>query len=127
LEDLTIIGHSMGGLVSRSACHYAAVAGHVWPAQLQKLIFLGTPHHGTPLKRGGQQLDLLLEKSPYSPGSAGCVARASLTFGKAILSMRTGRVTIVSSRPAIGDEACRSQARSGAMRLPRPLENGRAI
>jgi pimeloyl-ACP methyl ester carboxylesterase len=66
LEDLVIIGHSMGGLVSRSACHYGGVAGHAWPRQLRKLFFLGTPHHGTPLERGGHQLDLLLEKSPYT-------------------------------------------------------------
>jgi hypothetical protein len=66
LEDLVIIGHSMGGLVSRSACHYGAVAGHAWPHRLSKLFFLGAPHHGAPLERGGHQLDLLLGKSPYT-------------------------------------------------------------
>jgi pimeloyl-ACP methyl ester carboxylesterase len=66
LDDLVILGHSMGGLVARSACHYGGVAGHAWPRQLRKLFFLGTPHHGTPLERGGHQLDLLLERSPYT-------------------------------------------------------------
>jgi hypothetical protein len=66
LEDLTIVAHSMGGLVARSACSYAGEAGHAWPTRLRKLVFLGTPHHGAPLERGGHWLDLLLDKSPYT-------------------------------------------------------------
>lgn len=66
LEDLVVIGHSMGGLVARSACHYGAAAGHAWPRHLSKLFFLGTPHHGAPLERGGHHFDLLLGKSPYT-------------------------------------------------------------
>jgi pimeloyl-ACP methyl ester carboxylesterase len=66
VEELVIIGHSMGGLVSRSAHHYGTGAGHDWPRHLSKLLFLGTPHHGAPLERGGHQLDLLLGKSPYT-------------------------------------------------------------
>jgi len=53
LEELVIIGHSMGGLVSRSACYYGAFNGHDWLRHLRKLIFLGTPHHGTPMERTG--------------------------------------------------------------------------
>jgi pimeloyl-ACP methyl ester carboxylesterase len=66
LEELVIIGHSMGGLISRSACHYGAAKGHDWPQHLRKLIFLGTPHHGAPMERGGQWLHLALKKSPYT-------------------------------------------------------------
>lgn len=64
--ELTILGHSMGGLVARSACHFAARAGHIWPARLARLVFLGTPHHGAPLERGGNWVDLLLGLSPYT-------------------------------------------------------------
>jgi len=66
LEELVIVGHSMGGLVSRSACHYAAAAGYGWPRNLRKLIFLGTPHHGAPMERGGQWLDIALKQSRYT-------------------------------------------------------------
>jgi pimeloyl-ACP methyl ester carboxylesterase len=66
VEELVIIGHSMGGLVSRSAYHYGTVAGHEWPRRLDKLVFLGTPHHGAPLERGGQWVDLALAKIPYT-------------------------------------------------------------
>jgi hypothetical protein len=66
VRELVIIGHSMGGLVSRSACHYGAVAGHNWPKRLRKLVFLGTPHHGAPLERGGHWVDVILGISPYT-------------------------------------------------------------
>lgn len=64
--ELVIIAHSMGGLVSRSACHYGKVAGHSWLDHLQKIVFLGTPHHGAPLERAGNWIDIILEISPYS-------------------------------------------------------------
>jgi pimeloyl-ACP methyl ester carboxylesterase len=56
VEQIAIIGHSMGGLVARSACHHAAQAGYRWPRRLRHLVFLGTPHHGTPLERGSNWL-----------------------------------------------------------------------
>ncbi len=81
LEELVIIGHSMGGLVSRSACHYAAAAGYGWPRYLRKLIFLGTPHHGAPMERGGQWLHLALNKSRYTAAFAhlGRIRSAGIT------------------------------------------------
>jgi pimeloyl-ACP methyl ester carboxylesterase len=66
LDELVIVGHSMGGLVARSACHYGEAAGHAWPRRLSKLVFLGTPHHGSPLERAGNGLDNLLGLSPYT-------------------------------------------------------------
>ena len=66
LEEIAILGHSMGGLVARSACHYGRLAGHAWLSQLRRIVFLGTPHHGAPLERGGNRLDFLLDLSPYS-------------------------------------------------------------
>jgi hypothetical protein len=66
LRGLAIVAHSMGGLVARSACHYGAAAGHGWLRPLRKLVFLGTPHHGAPLERAGNRVDLLLGKTPYT-------------------------------------------------------------
>ena len=65
LEELVIMGHSMGGLVARSACYHGRAAAHKWPEYLRKLVFLGTPHHGAPLERGGHGLDQLMNLSPY--------------------------------------------------------------
>jgi hypothetical protein len=56
----------MGGLVARSACHYAERAGHAWTAQLDRLVFLGTPHFGASLERAGARADFLMAISRYS-------------------------------------------------------------
>jgi len=64
--ELVIIAHSMGGLVSRSACYYGKIAEHSWLNHLLKIVFLGTPHHGAPLERAGNRIDIILEISPYS-------------------------------------------------------------
>jgi hypothetical protein len=66
VRELAIVTHSMGGLVARSACHYGEEAGHAWRRALVDLVFLGTPHHGAPLERGGNWIDVLLGVSRYS-------------------------------------------------------------
>jgi pimeloyl-ACP methyl ester carboxylesterase len=81
LEEFAIIAHSMGGMVSRSAYHYATVAGHKWPRQLRKIIFIGTPHHGTPLERLGNRIIGALDLSPYTNALArlGKIRSAGIT------------------------------------------------
>lgn len=66
VTDLSVLAHSMGGLVTRSACHYAALAEHRWLAFLERIVFLGTPHHGAPLERGGHAFLRALGISPYT-------------------------------------------------------------
>jgi hypothetical protein len=81
LEELAILGHSMGGLVARSACHYARLAGHEWPRSLRRMVFLGTPHHGAPLERGGNWVTYALDASPYTHAFArlGRIRSAGIT------------------------------------------------
>jgi len=64
--DLIILAHSMGGLITRSACHYGNLLELNWMNRLQKIIFLGTPHHGAPMEQAGNWIDNILEISPYS-------------------------------------------------------------
>ena len=66
VKELTIVAHSMGGLVTRSACHHASVNAHAWRKQLKKIVFLGTPHQGAPLERGGHWIDIILGATPYA-------------------------------------------------------------
>ena len=66
ITELTLIGHSMGGLVARSACAVAEQAALPWRAALRRMIFLGTPHHGAPLERAGNWVDVILATTPYS-------------------------------------------------------------
>lgn len=66
VRELVIVGHSMGGLLARSACHYGAEAGHGWLPYLRKMVFLGSPHHGAPLERGGNWFHVIAKASPYT-------------------------------------------------------------
>jgi len=66
LKEFVILAHSMGGLVSRSAYYYGLAAGQAWPQHLRKLVFLGTPHHGALLERGGNWVNVCLGLSPYT-------------------------------------------------------------
>ncbi len=81
VEELAIVAHSMGGLVARSACQVGGEARQAWPRRLRQLVFLGTPHHGAPLERGGSWVDLLLGVSPYTAplGRLGTVRSAGIT------------------------------------------------
>jgi hypothetical protein len=88
VEDLVIVAHSMGGLVARSACHYGAAAGHAWSRRLTKLAFLGTPHHGAPLERGGNWVDVILDATPY----AAPFARLGKIRSAGITDLRYGNV-----------------------------------
>ncbi|MBX3025168.1 alpha/beta hydrolase [bacterium] len=49
IEELVLVGHSMGGLVLRSAAHQAAGAG--WTARVRHVFYLGSPHRGAPLEK----------------------------------------------------------------------------
>lgn len=66
VESITILGHSMGGLVARSALEQGIRRGADWPAALARMVYLGTPHHGAPLERAGHRFESLLGMSPYS-------------------------------------------------------------
>lgn len=65
VEELVILAHSMGGLISRSAIHYGQEVQQKWVKLLKKIVFLGTPHHGAPLEKAGNYLDVLLAATPY--------------------------------------------------------------
>ncbi len=114
VEDMVLIGHSMGGLVARSACHSAEVSGMPWLAQVTALVCLGTPHHGAPLERGGQLIDSLLGQSPYLAP----FARLGKTRSAGIADLRFGNV-----QPADW-AAHRKHDQTVDERLPTPLPQG---
>ena len=54
LQELIIIGHSMGGLLARSAFEQSKTADFNWPALTRMVICLGSPNLGSPVERLGQ-------------------------------------------------------------------------
>ncbi len=66
VEELTLLAHSMGGLVARSACHQAETLRLGWRGKLKSIVFLGTPHHGAPLEQIGNWVDGVLGSSLFT-------------------------------------------------------------
>lgn len=114
LEHITVLAHSMGGLVARSATHQAQQQGLRWPAHLKHLVFLGTPHHGAPLEQAGHGVDVLLRSTPFS---APFVRLAQLRSA-GITDLRYGRV----QQTPEPDHA--AHPGSGDTREPLPLPEG---
>jgi pimeloyl-ACP methyl ester carboxylesterase len=66
VEELLIVAHSMGGLLTRSAMYDGKAKAQHWTKYVKKIIFLGTPHHGAPLERAGNYVDVILDVAPYT-------------------------------------------------------------
>jgi triacylglycerol lipase len=68
IDEIVLLGHSMGGLVVRSACHVARLAGRPWLARVKRAIYLGTPLLGAPLERLGRVVTSALRMidDPYT-------------------------------------------------------------
>ncbi|RZA15528.1 MAG: alpha/beta hydrolase [Lysobacteraceae bacterium] len=66
IERFAILGHSMGGLVTRAAIAAAIKQRESWVTQLDQVVFLGTPHHGAPLERAGNMLQTVLGMTPWT-------------------------------------------------------------
>lgn len=81
IEEISVIAHSMGGLVTRAAIHQAHQESRAWPRYLKHLVFLGTPHHGSHLERAGNWVDRFLASNPYTApfASLGKIRSAGIT------------------------------------------------
>jgi pimeloyl-ACP methyl ester carboxylesterase len=59
VREINLIGHSMGGLVIRSACHYGRFGwprgrnlpiGRRWTSKVRRVVLIGVPNRGAPLE-----------------------------------------------------------------------------
>lgn len=68
LDELLLLGYSLGGLVIRSACHHATEHRLTWLSRVHKAIYVGTPHRGAPLERAGKVIARVLQSinDPYT-------------------------------------------------------------
>jgi len=48
-DRLVLVGHSMGGLVARTAVLLASEDGERWPEALERVYLIGTPNYGSPV------------------------------------------------------------------------------
>ncbi|MGO9754309.1 MAG: esterase/lipase family protein [Solirubrobacteraceae bacterium] len=64
VDELVLIGHSMGGLVVRSACHYGEQAGQGWVSDVRHVFCLSSPHLGAPLEKAANVAGWVLGRFP---------------------------------------------------------------
>jgi pimeloyl-ACP methyl ester carboxylesterase len=88
IERLALVGHSMGGLVIRSAGHAGTEGGHRWPALVDTTISLGTPHLGAPLEQATHLATWALGAVPESRPIAAILRARSV----GIKDLRHGRL-----------------------------------
>jgi pimeloyl-ACP methyl ester carboxylesterase len=62
VTEIAVIGHSMGGLIARSACHYGA--GSDATAAVRHVVSLGAPHAGSWLERVAHATRASLRRLP---------------------------------------------------------------
>ncbi|MBY6204124.1 GPI inositol-deacylase [Halomonas denitrificans] len=97
VRTITLVGHSMGGLLARSAAHQGRVSDHRWTKSLRRIIALGSPHQGAPLERAGHLLDRLLGASRYSLP----FVRLGGARSAGIVDLRHGRLLATGERPTL--------------------------
>jgi pimeloyl-ACP methyl ester carboxylesterase len=81
VQDVVLIGHSMGGLVARSALHQAGGStpdAHAWTELVRDTVTLGSPHLGAPLERGVHRLAARLATIPETKPLASLLALRSV-------------------------------------------------
>ena len=64
IDEIVLIGHSMGGLVIRSACEHGAHRAAAWLPLIRHAFYIGTPHDGADLERFAQGTTAALASTP---------------------------------------------------------------
>lgn len=77
VEELVLVGHSMGGLMLRAACHEASRDDATWVEPLRQVIYLGAPHLGAPLEQMVNAASYALRAVPETRAFAGILETRS--------------------------------------------------
>jgi pimeloyl-ACP methyl ester carboxylesterase len=86
VEEIALVGHSMGGLVARSTCRAAVDGEGGWVDFVRHVFYLGSPHCGADLEKAanvaGSVLAALPETRPFARALNGrSVGIKDLRFG----------------------------------------------
>jgi hypothetical protein len=66
VDEIALVGHSMGGLVLSAAGHHAVRSGAGWSDRVRHVVTLGTPHRGSWLAKGAAAASRTLATVPES-------------------------------------------------------------
>ncbi|HWS94514.1 MAG TPA: alpha/beta hydrolase [Mycobacterium sp.] len=70
VDEIALVGHSMGGLAVRSACHYGTQHQHGWPDAVRHVVCLASPHLGADLEKGVNAASWALARLPETQALA---------------------------------------------------------
>jgi pimeloyl-ACP methyl ester carboxylesterase len=77
VRRIALVGHSMGGLVARSAAHQADERDQHWVEHVGHIVSLGTPHLGAPLEQAAHRAAAALHALPETRMLSGFLRRRS--------------------------------------------------
>lgn len=107
IDDVVLVGHSMGGLVVRSACHYGLQHEHRWVDAVRHVVCLGSPHLGADLEKGVNIASWALAKLPETRALASFLN----TRSAGVKDLRFGAVLDEDWRDCDPDEFLRDRCR----------------
>ena len=71
IKKVYLVGHSMGGLVVRSACHYGRKKRHHWLKCTRDIFLIAVPNAGAPLEKLGHVTARVLNRIKWHLGTIG--------------------------------------------------------
>jgi pimeloyl-ACP methyl ester carboxylesterase len=77
VNEIALVGHSMGGLVARSACFQASEEAAPWVRHVRHVVSVGTPHMGAPLEQTVHYASAALNAVPETRPLGGFLRRRS--------------------------------------------------
>jgi len=77
VERIALVGHSMGGLVARSAAFCASEESAAWVNKVSHVVSLGTPHMGAPMAQGARWLSSVSGRLPETAAFTAWLRRRS--------------------------------------------------
>jgi pimeloyl-ACP methyl ester carboxylesterase len=89
VEQVVLVGHSMGGLVARSACHRASEDGLRWVERVRHVFSLGSPLNGADLEKAANVAGWALGRLPETRALSRALNRRSA----GIKDLRYGNIT----------------------------------
>ena len=126
VTEIIVVGHSMGGLVARSACHYAQDRHHSWVSKVRHVFYLGCPHLGAGLEQWVSALSSVLGRLDESRPLASILDRRSA----GIKDLRAGHLLDEHWHPdtkaTSPGRACRSSPGRSTTRSARPSRRAAA-
>lgn len=116
ISQIDLVGHSMGGLVARSALFYGKQDGLEWVKRVGNLVTLGSPHHGAILERIGFFVQEVIARLPF----ANALAKLGDLRSAGIIDLRHGSIRDADWKSMEGRGVLPQEFRHPA-RLPRHI------